>query len=196
MENLLSFLHSIHPLSEGLRQELHLTVKHKAIAKKGFLLKPGQVCRNIFFIHGGLLRAFYEKDGTEVSSWFMKEGDICVSIDSFYDQAKSYESIQAIEDTELFFIEHAELENIYRMHSEFNWIGRVLTIQYLKLWGQQLYAMRMQTAAERYAWLLAQHPDLLLRVPHKYIASYLGITPETLSKIRCSTMTANQKATI
>jgi CRP-like cAMP-binding protein len=114
----------------------------------------------------------------------MKEGDICVSIESFYDQAKSYESIQAIEDTDLFFIDHEELENIYMKHPEFNWIGRILTIKYLKLWSQQLYAIRMQNASERYAWLLEYHPDLLLRVPQKYIASYLDITPETLSKIR------------
>jgi CRP-like cAMP-binding protein len=196
MENLIFFLDSIYPLSPGLREELLLTIKSRHLPKKNFLLKPGKVSRKIYFIHTGLLRAFYEKDGTEVSSWFMKEGDICVSIESFYEQVESYESIQAIEDTELFFIDHAELENIYVKYPEFNWIGRVLTIKYLKLWSQQLYAIRMQNAAERYTWLLEFHPDLLLRVPHKYIASYLDITPETLSKIRCRNMIANQKSTI
>ena len=145
---------------------------------------PGNTCRNMCFISSGLLRAFYMQGDNEVSSWFMKEGDVCVSIESFYAQKPGYEYIQAIEDTEYFYIDQCELENIYKTYPEFNVVGRVLTIKYLNLWAQQLYAIRMQSAPERYEWLLRYHPELLLRVPHKYIASYLDITPVTLSKIR------------
>ena len=114
----------------------------------------------------------------------MKEGDVIVSIESFYDQQKSYESIQAIEDTELFFIDFDELEYAYREFTEFNFIGRVLTIKYLKLWSRQLYSLRMRSAAERYEWLMEHYPELILRVPAKFIASYLDITEVTLSKIK------------
>jgi CRP-like cAMP-binding protein len=185
MENLLSFLHAVHPLSAGLREHLSMIVRVRVLTKKQFLLRPGQVSRDMCFIETGLLRAYYEKDNVEISSWFMKEGDVCVSIESFYNQQKSYECIQAIEQTELFFIDYQELQHIYCRFPEFNIIGRILTIKYLQLWTQQLYAIRMKSAAERYQWLLHFHPDLLLRVPQKYIASYLDITPETLSKIRC-----------
>ena len=184
MENLLYYLQSIHPLSPALIEHLADKVKLRAISRKDFLLSPGQTSRNMCFIHNGLLRAFYVKDGAEVSSWFMKEGDICVSIESFYGQNPSYEYIQALEDSELFYIDYLELESIYKNFPEFNFIGRVLTIKYLTLWAQQLMAIRMQSAKERYDWLLQCHPEIVRRVPQKYIASYLDITPETLSKIR------------
>ena len=184
MDNLLFFLDSIHPLSEELRTYLLRTVKSRNLRKKAFLLRPGHVCRCIYFIQRGLLRAFYLKGDLEVCSWFMKEGDICVSIESFYVQKESYEFIQAIEDCEFFYITYEELEFIYSNFIEFNVIGRVLTIKYLQLWAQQLYAIRMKTAKERYHWLMKYYPELLLRVPQKHIAGYLDITPETLSKIK------------
>jgi CRP-like cAMP-binding protein len=148
------------------------------------------------FIKKGLLRAFYVKGENEVSSWFMKEGDICVSIESFYGQRPGYEYIQAIEDTQLYYLYYAELELIYQKFPEFNVIGRILTIKYLTLWSEQLYAIRMQNAKERYEWLLQFHPELIQRVPQKFIASYLDITPETLSKIRSEREFFKQKTTI
>ena len=184
MEKLLLFLHSIYPLSPGLEDYLREKIRYRVIKKREYVLKAGHVDRFIYFITSGLLRAFYDKDDQEVSSWFMKEGDVIVSIESFYDQQKSYESIQAIEDTELFFIDFDELEYAYREFAEFNFIGRVLTIKYLKLWSRQLYSLRMRSAAERYEWLMEHYPELILRVPAKFIASYLDITEVTLSKIK------------
>ena len=184
MDQLLTYLRSIHRISPALEDHLLQIVKWKIIKKKSFLLKPGQISRNMCFIQKGLLRAYYVRDQTEVSSWFMKEGDICVSIESFYEQRPGFEYIQAIEDTELFYIYYAELEEIYKQFPEFNVIGRILTIKYLSHWSRQLYAIRMQSAKEKYEWLFNSHPELIQRVPQKYIASYLNITPETLSKIR------------
>jgi CRP/FNR family transcriptional regulator, anaerobic regulatory protein len=184
MEELVYFLSSVHPLSEGLTSYLFGTLKIKELKKKDFLLKAGHICRNICFIEKGLLRCFYVKGDAEVSSWFMKEGDIIISIDSFYGQQASYESIQALEDSTLLYISYEELNYIYKTFSEFNFIGRVLTEKYYRLWAQQLYALRMQQAGERYKWLLDHYPELILRVPAKYIASYLGIEETTLSKIK------------
>jgi CRP-like cAMP-binding protein len=184
VEFLLAYLNSIHSLSPALQSYLLETVKYRKLKKKEILLKAGQLDRYIYFIQSGLLRAFYENGDTEVSSWFMKEGDVIVSIESFYDQKKSYESIQAIEDTEVYYISFEELEHVYREYAEFNFIGRVLTIKYLKLWSQMLYSIRMRSAAERYDWLMKNYPELILRVPAKFIASYLDITEVTLSKIK------------
>ena len=178
------YLASIHPLSDGLRAYLEKNVKQRQINKKDYLLKAGHVSRHVCFILNGLLRCFYVKDDIEVSSWFMKEGDVVFSIESFYAQEPSYESIQALEDTYVFYLDYEELEYIYKQFPEFNYIGRVLTIHYHKLWGQQLYSIRMRTGRERYQWLLENHRDLLQRVPAKYLASYLDITEITLSKIK------------
>ncbi|MFL5811219.1 MAG: Crp/Fnr family transcriptional regulator [Flavisolibacter sp.] len=184
MERLLHFLYLIHPLSDELKAYLFRHLKTQEIARNGMLLRGGHICRNVYFIEKGLLRCFYHKGDTEVSSWFMKEGDVIISIESFYQQKESYESIQALEDSVLYYIAYNELQYIYKNFLEFNFIGRVLTEKYHELWAQQLYALRMHTAYERYQWLLKKHAELVLRVPGKFIASYLGIEKTTLSKIK------------
>lgn len=184
MEKLLLLLNGILPLSQQLTEELILRLKSRQLAKKDFLLRAGHVCRNIYFVERGLLRCFYQKGDAEVSSWFMKEGDVIISIESFYQQRESYEWIQALEDCVLYYISFEELNAVYRSFPEFNFVGRVLTEKYYTLWAQQLYALRMQQASERYQWLLNNHPELILRVSAKYIASYLGIDETTLSRIK------------
>lgn len=184
MTELLKFLASIHPVSEELKQQLTETLREKHLAKREYLLKAGHVSRNICFIAKGLLRCFYIKDEHEVSSWFMKEGDVIVSVESFFQQKESYESIQAIEDCSLYYITYDELQYLYRHFPEFNYTGRVLVEKYYMLSEQRLYSLRMQRSQERYEYLLNNHRDLVLRVPLKYLASYLGIQEETLSRIR------------
>jgi CRP-like cAMP-binding protein len=184
MNELLTHLNAIHPLSDGLQAHLFNILKFVGLPKKSYLLKAGHICRNIYFIHSGLLRCFYLKEDQEVCSWFMKEGDVITSIESFFYQKESYESIQAIEDCELFCIEHSQLEYIYRQFPEFNYISRVLLQKYYTLSEQRLYSLRMQRSQERYEHLLRNFPELILRVPAKYLASYLGISEETLSRIR------------
>lgn len=184
MEELMALINSIYPVSQELRDHLLRVVKAKTIYKKEFLLKAGKVSHNLCFIQKGLMRAYYAKGNAEVSVWFMTDGDFIVSIESFYEQKESYESIQALEDTELFYIDYNELDYIYKHFMEFNYIGRVITIKYLTLWAKQLFSIRNQTAEERYLWLMANRPEIILRVPAKYIASYLAINEVTLSRIK------------
>lgn len=184
MKPLFQLLNDIHPLSDLLARELSGQLQYMELKKKDYLLKAGRVCRNICFIEKGLLRCYYQRDAHEVTSWFMREGDVMISIESFFLQKESYESIQALEDAVLYYISYDVLQHIYRSFPEFNFIGRVLTEKYYTLWAQQLYALRMQQAGERYQWLMNHHPELVLRVPAKYIASYLGIDETTLSRIK------------
>ena len=184
MEKLFHLLSGIHSLSPALQEELMARLSQRELSRKDYLLKAGHICRSICFVEKGLLRCFYNKGDTEVCSWFMKEGDVIVSIESFFQQKKSYESIQALEDCSLLCIDYSQLQAIYRNFPEFNFIGRVLTEKYYVLWAQQLYGLRMQSSQERFHWLLENFPDLFLRVPSKYLASYLGITEVTLSNIK------------
>jgi len=114
----------------------------------------------------------------------MKEADVIISVESFFQQKESYESIQALDDCILYYITYDELQFIYRNFPEFNIVGRVITERYYTLSEQRLHAMRMQKANDRYAYLMQHHADLILRVPSKYLASYLGITEVTLSNIK------------
>ena len=184
MEELMFFLNSIHPLSKETRDFIMSRLQFIEISKKDFVLREGNVCQDIYFVARGLLRCFYNKDEKEVSAWFMKEGDVVISVESFLNQTKSKENIQALEDCSLFYINYDELQFAYSNFSDFNSIGRILTEKYYLLSEQRLYSLRMQRASEKYLFLLNHFPQILLRVPLKYIASYLGITEETLSRIR------------
>ena len=182
MEELLQYLNFIFPLTDALRDHLAQILKSRTFLKKDFFLKAGHIANEIFFIEKGLVRCFYENNGKEVCSWFMKEGDCIISVESFFQQKESYENIQALEDTNTYYIDYKELQNIYQNFPEFNFIGRVLTEKYYVLSEQRLYSIRMHTASERYKILLEDAPELIQRVPSKYLASYIGITEETLSR--------------
>jgi len=184
MNNLIQYLDAIHPLSQHLKDHLSDILKIRELSKKDYLLKTGRICTDICFVEKGLLRCFYLKEEKEVCSWFMKEGDVIISVESFFQQQVSNESIQALEDCTLYYITYSELQHTFTYYPEFNFVGRILTEKYYTLSEQRLYSIRMQRASERYEYLISNFPELIQRVPSKYIASYLSITEETLSRIR------------
>jgi CRP/FNR family transcriptional regulator, anaerobic regulatory protein len=184
MKELLSLLHSISPLSLALQQYLSATLKSKTVSKKEHLLITGNISRHIYFIKKGLFRCYYLEAGQEVSSKFMREGDILVSAASFFLQQYSNESVQALEDATLWYLCYDELQYIYKTFPEFNTIATTLTTKSYLLSEQRAKLIRLKNGTERYNYLLQHHPDLVLRVPAKYLATYLCITEETLSRIR------------
>jgi len=184
MKELLSLLNNIHPLSPALHAYLSEKIMARTIDKKEFLLNAGQISRHIYFIKKGLLRCYYIDAGHEVCSKFLKEGDIIVSASSFFLQKESHEYIQAIEDSVLWYVCYDELQFMYKYFNEFNTIARVLTTKSYLLSEQRLSFIRMKQASARYSCMLEFFPELVLRVPAKYLASYLSISVETLSRIR------------
>lgn len=184
MNELLAYLNSIHPLSQKTMDYLVEHLKRTEVSKKKFILKQGRVCYSIYFVKEGLLRCFYIKNDKEINSWFMNEGDVIISVESFFDQTPGFENIQALEDSILYYIDYNELQYLYNNCPEFNFVGRALVEKYYKLSEQRLYSLRMQKAVEKYRFLMNNFPHIIQRVPSKYIASYLGITEETLSRIR------------
>jgi len=184
MKDLLYLLGNIHPLSPLLQQYLSDKLKIRTVARKEFLLQSGNISRHIYFIKKGLLRCYYIETGREVCSKFMKEGDFIVAVSSFFEQKESIEYIQAVEDSSLYYICYDELQHIYKHFPEFNFIGRMLTTKCFLLSEQRLKFIRMKQAGDRYQSMLKFFPELVLRVPAKYIASYLGVSEETLSRIR------------
>ncbi len=184
MEMLFKFVNSVHNLTPELHAYLSEKIKVKELRKKSFLLKAGHICRQICFIEKGLLRSYYLKNELEVCSRFMKEGEIILSVRSFFRQQPSNECIQALEDCVLHCIDYNDLQYICRHHPEFHNITRILTEQYYLGNEQLLTALRMQRSHERYAFLMDEFPELIQRVPSKYLASYLGITDVTLSNVK------------
>jgi CRP-like cAMP-binding protein len=183
MDQLLQFLDSIFPLSPELREHLNRILKTRIFPKKAFLLKAGHISRNIYFIEKGLVRCFYMLGEKDISSWFMKEGDVIVSVDSFFGHIKSSENIQTLEETIAHYISSEELEEIYNRFIYFNIHGRKILTHYYRLSEQRTISMRSLKAKERYVYLLSQSPELLQRVPRKYLASYVGVAEATFSHI-------------
>lgn len=184
MEEFLTFLNAIRPLSESLSEHFTKTLKIKQIKKRSFLVRAGQVNNHFFFIVNGLIRGYYVKQNREISIWFLKENDFIASIESYVTQQPSKETMQALEDCTVVYGSFADLDNTYLRFPELERHGRLITQKYSSLWYSLLYGIRMQTATQRYQFLIDKFPELLLRVPAKYLASYLSITEVTLSRIR------------
>lgn len=132
----------------------------------------------------GLVRGYALHAGQEISSWFMAEGDFVISIISFLTQQPSTEYLELLEPSVVHSITHKQLNELYQVFPEFNYVGRVLTERYYVLSEQRAYHLRTLSAAERYAQLLRDFPKLVQRVPLKHLASHLGISAETLSRLR------------
>lgn len=177
-------LSQICPLSDGLIRRLSEVTSQISLKAKTVLLQPGKICEKVFFIENGFARAFYNRGDQEITSWFMGEGDVIVSVHSFFAQKPSFESIELLEDSILTALSYAELQLIYQEFIEFNMIGRVLTEKYYMLSEERTFGLRLQTTEERYVALLKNHPEIFNRAPLKHVASYLGMMPETLSRLR------------
>lgn len=183
--NMFALFNSIYPVSQALQEVIRQNAGVVFFRKRSVILEHGKICRYCYFGVKGLVRAYYVKDsGHEVTSWFMKEGDIIISVQSFFRQEASHEVLEAMEDTVCIALRQDQLEQIYRVYPEFNYIGRKLTEEYYIQMENRAFSLRMDNATQRYQKLLQQHPDIITRVPLTHIASYLGISPSTLSRIR------------
>lgn len=168
-------------MSEPLQLHLGNVLKKRTLKPQEHLLKEGEINNIVCFITKGLLHCYIDEENRKVSTWFMKEGDVIFSVESFYLQIPSYEAIVAMEESEVYYITKQELNHINKTYLEFNFIGRELTEKYYMQWVKLANTIRSRSAQKRYQWLLGAHPDLMLRVPGKDLASFIGVTDSTYS---------------
>jgi CRP-like cAMP-binding protein len=180
----LQALAAIYPLDPALTAALLSCARAETWPAHHQLLRPGQVARQVYFLSSGLVRGYALQHGREVSSWFMREGDFVISIASFFTQTPGDEYLELLEAGEGFSLSYEHLQQLYHDFPTFNYHGRVLTEQYYVLSELRARHLRTLPAAERYAQLLRDFPDVLQRVSGRHLASFLGITPETLSRLR------------
>lgn len=175
----------IRPSRKSLKKMIIQNTRIEFFRKGEIIQENNKINRQCYFVIQGLVMASYVKDnGEEVTSWFMRVLDVVISVRSFFTQQPSREVIIALEDTICISLSYELLQKIYGDFTEFNFVGRVLTEKYYIQMEERAYSLRMDDATQRYNKLLTDHPDILQRVPLKYIASYLGITPQSLSRIR------------
>jgi len=183
-DDLISTLNSISMLSENFQSQLKACLKEEHFPRKTILLKEGQVAQRIYFIKKGFIRAFYHKDNSEFSTWFMGGGEFIISVYSFFSRKPSFENIEVLEDCTLQSVNWDQLQALYKQYPEFNLTGRLITEQYYIRSEERAINLQTLTAKQRYEKLLTDYPGILQKVTLGQIASYLSIKQETLSRIR------------
>ena len=157
---------------------------HHELPKGHVLLKPYSVCNHIYFVESGLTRTFYDKEGKDVTDWLSPDGTFACSILSFINRIADRRGIELLEDSVLWSLQYSELEELYRRYHEIERLGRLIVSFGLTQLQQRFDDLHFASAHERYYKMMLQYPFLIQRTPLSMIASYLGITQETLSRIR------------
>ena len=155
-----------------------------SIPSKTILLEEGKIADRLYLIHKGCLRLFFYNEGKDITFQFFFEGDFVASFDSLYRRKPSLFSLESIETTEVSTIKSDDFYHLIEQTPSLKQIYEEKLIDRFHVY-QQLFLSRIKnTPQQRYEELLKEYPDIIQRVPQHYIASYLGITPVSLSRIR------------
>ncbi|HJD92222.1 Crp/Fnr family transcriptional regulator [Bacteroides coprosuis] len=171
------------PISQETEALLLPHIKHYYKKKGAHLLKRGQVNSGLYIIKKGLLRFYYLRNDKEVTTWFCKENTVAFS-SAFFFRIPSFENIQLLEDSSIYYVSGNTLDELYKVNEELNTIGRKLSEEYCMEFEERVASLQTQTALERYEKLMTVSPDIFQRVALGQIASYLAVSQETLSRIR------------
>ena len=160
--------------------------KQLKLVKGDFLSREGDICTKLAIVKTGILRSFYHKDTEQLTTYFNIEGTVATALRSYLKEVPAYENIQSLTDVELIYIEKKDMSILFEEIPAWNRIVRiVMEFLYVKM-EERSISLQYNTASERYLSFLVEFPNVANRIPLQYIASFLGITPETLSRIRKS----------
>jgi len=153
-------------------------------AKGEMILREGEVCRNLYYVDKGLVRQFYFKKGKEMTEYMGTEGSVIMCIESLFKEEPTHLQVEALESVLIYALPKARLEEVAMHNVNIQILYRKILEE--SLINSQIHAdlVRFETAQDRYQKLCKISPQLALRAPLVYIASYLQMTPETLSRVR------------
>jgi len=184
MNELIEYLNSINKISAQSERALLGICSELEVKKNSDLHPIGHVCRNLYFVKSGLLRIYYFKDSIDVTESFEFENSIVARADSLFHAKPSRKAIQAIEDSNLIAINGVSLFRLYDSHPDIERLfRRVFELAYVQS-VNRIESIQFHSAKERYENLLEKSPKIIRRISLKFIASYLGITQVSLSRIR------------
>jgi CRP-like cAMP-binding protein len=167
--------------------ELEIIVPYfeeKKFKKKSILLNIGKLSNEVFYLINGCIRLYCEKNGEELSTYFFTENMFAGSYDSFLSRKPSKVAIETLEDCEVLVLTHESLESLYQVFPKMNEFTRMAIEQRFVLLHDLFISYLLNSPEERYLMLIKDRPELLQRIPQHQIASFLGITPVSLSRIR------------
>ena len=165
-------------------KQIHATAKHLSVPAKTVLLEESKVADRLYLIRKGCLRLFFFNDGKDITFQFFFEGDFVASFDSLYNRQPSLFSLESIVAAELSVIKRDDFYNLIQRMPPLRQAYEEKLIERFRTYQKLFLSHIKNTPQQRYEELLKEHPDIVRRIPQHYIASYLGITPVSLSRIR------------
>jgi CRP-like cAMP-binding protein len=182
---LIQFLQRITPMNQGMVSTIAGNFRPRALMKGNFLLKEGVVSDEYLFLENGYMRAFlFDTEGTEVTVNLYSPHSVVFEVSSFFQRVPSQENIIALTDCAGWVISFDDLNTLFHTIPEFRELGRAILVKGFVVLKVRTLSMINKTAEQRYAGLMQTQADLFQHVPLKYIASYLGLTDTSLSRIR------------
>lgn len=184
MQNIIAKIRATYPVSDEALHALTAGMERRFYPRETCIVASGHTDRLVYFIEKGVTRSVFHHDGMDTTTWFSKEGDVTFGMDSLYYSHPSIESIETIEDCEIYVLPIDRLNELYEQYIDIaNW-GRVLH-QDVNKELSHIFVDRLQLSPkERYEHFLLRYPGLINRVKLKYVAAFLGVSIYTLSRIR------------
>lgn len=158
--------------------------KSTTIKKGEFLVEAGKRCDKLSFIQSGLLRMFVSTDDKEITQWISTKGYFSTDLSSFVFETPSRLSIQALTDTEIYSITKADYKKIGELVPKWHELEKLFLVRCFIILEERIFSHLAMSAEERYEYFFENNKELFNQVPLHYIASMLGMTPETFSRIR------------
>ena len=184
MQELEKAISSISILSPKVMTIFVATFQQWIVPKDHFLIREHEVGDYIFFIKKGIARIYYFKNGKEITEWIASDEQFFLSITSFFERSPSRLIIQTLEPAEVMGIHYNDLTRLASEYHEVETLYRKMLSRSLILSQYRMDSIQFETAQQRYEGLVKNSPEIIKRVPLSYIASFLGVTLETLSRIR------------
>jgi CRP-like cAMP-binding protein len=182
---LIQFLQNTNLVSLHVAEEIAGCFEQLSIAKNEFLLSEGKICDHYFFLEKGFMRSFaYDTNGNDITTNFYSPGHVVFEVSSFFNRTRSKENIQAVQDCSGLYITYEQLNNLFHALPQFREFGRSVLVKGFSALKIRMLSMITETAEQRYDALLKQNPEIFQQAALKHIASYLGITDTSLSRIR------------
>lgn len=178
------FFNQIHPISQSVIELLDAGTFLLHVPKSKLIFKPGSEGEMLYMVLKGVARGYIVEERKEITTWINEENEVIATIRNLGLERPSEESIQAIENCDLIGMPYSLVEELYESYPEANIIGRKILEDSYRAAEERAYIARIPSAEKRYKRLIDTRPNLVNRIPLKYVASYLGITLETLSRIR------------
>ena len=181
--NLKKFIGKYVNLSDIELEDIANKFKSKVVKKNNYLLRQGDTCKDLVFVQKGCLRLYYLKDDIEISVWFAFQESSAIEIYSFISENPSNYFLQAIEDSEVLYLPKAALNKLYQHQPKMQEMMRNFWEDVILNLVNRFTALQKDSAEKRYLDLLSK-PAYLETIPQKYLASFIGVTPTSLSRIR------------